>query len=117
MKDLPLEYSERMKMLLENEYEDYINELNNPPVRGFRVNSDKISLDDFKKINIFSSKKIPYVENGFYLDYDKIGNHPYHHAGMIYVQEPGAMAPAECIDIEPDWKILDMCAAPGGKST
>lgn len=117
MKELPFEYSERMKKILGNEYEDYINELGNPPVRGFRVNTDKISLDEFKKINIFSKEKIPYVENGFYLDYDKIGNHPYHHAGMIYVQEPGAMAPAECIDIDPDWTVLDMCAAPGGKST
>jgi 16S rRNA C967 or C1407 C5-methylase (RsmB/RsmF family) len=36
---------------------------------------------------------------------------------MIYIQEPAAMAPAECLTIEPDWKILDMCAAPGGKSS
>lgn len=117
MKELPHEYSERMKNILGNEYSDYTDALNNPPVRAFRVNTDKITLDDFEKINIFSSEKIPYVKNGFYLDYEKIGNHPYHHAGMIYVQEPGAMAPAECIDVEPDWKILDMCAAPGGKST
>lgn len=117
MKVLPLEYSERMKNLLGNEFDSYTNALNSSPVRAFRVNTDKISLEDFEKINIFSKEKIPYVENGFYLDYDKIGNHPYHHAGMIYVQEPGAMAPAECVDIEPDWKILDMCAAPGGKST
>ncbi len=117
MKELPVEYSSRMKNLLGAEYDDYIKALNGSPVRAFRVNTDKIPLDDFEKINIFSSEKILYVENGFYLDYDKIGNHPYHHAGMIYVQEPGAMAPAECIDIEPDWKILDMCAAPGGKST
>lgn len=117
MKVLPLEFSERMKNLLGDEYANYTDALSDPPVRAFRVNTDKISLDDFEKINIFSSEKIPYVKNGFYLDYDKIGNHPYHHAGMIYVQEPGAMAPAECIDIEPDWKILDMCAAPGGKST
>ena len=117
MKELPLEYSERMKKLLGNGFENYINALNSSLVRGFRVNTDKISLDNFKEINIFSNEEIPYVENGFYLDYDKIGNHPYHHAGMIYVQEPGAMAPAECVDIDPDWKILDMCAAPGGKST
>ncbi len=117
MKDLPLEFTERMKVLLGNSYKAYLKELNNPPVRGFRVNTDKISLEDFEKINVFSTEKIPYVENGFYFDYDKIGNHPYHHAGMIYVQEPAAMAPAECIDIEPDWLILDMCAAPGGKST
>lgn len=117
MKTLPSEYLERMKNLLGDEFDDYINSLNEPPVRAFRVNTDKISMNDFNKINIFSSSEIPYVENGYYLEYDKIGNHPYHHAGMIYVQEPGAMAPAECIDINPDWKILDMCAAPGGKST
>lgn len=117
MKQLPAEYTARMKKILVDEFDNYINELNNPPVRAFRVNTDKISLEDFEKINVFSKSKLPYVENGFYLEYDKIGNHPYHHAGMIYVQEPGAMAPAECIDINPDWKILDMCAAPGGKST
>lgn len=117
MKELPLEYSERMKKLLGNEFDSYINALKSSPIRAFRVNTDKISLEDFKKINIFSKEEIPYVENGFYLDYDRIGNHPYHHAGIIYVQEPGAMAPAECVDIDPDWKILDMCAAPGGKST
>ncbi len=117
MKKLPFEYSDRMKKILGNEFENYINALESSPVRAFRVNTDKISLDEFEKINIFSNEKIPYVDNGFYLDYEKIGNHPYHHAGMIYVQEPGAMAPAECVDIQPDWKILDMCAAPGGKST
>ena len=117
MKQLPVEFQNRMKTLLGIEYEDYISALNEPPVRGFRVNTDKISLEDFKKINVFSDDVIPYVENGFYFDYDKIGNHPYHHAGAIYIQEPGAMAPAECIDIDPDWTVLDMCAAPGGKST
>ncbi len=117
MKQLPLDFENRMKKLLGDEFSDYINELQNPPVKAFRVNTDKISLDDFQKINNISDKKIPYVENGFYLEYDKIGNHPYHHAGLIYVQEPAAMAPAECLDIEPDWCVLDMCAAPGGKST
>ena len=117
MKELPIKYKERMIKLLGDEFELYEKALSEPPVRGFRVNTDKISLEDFQKVNIFSKEKIPYVENGFYLDYDKIGNHPFHHAGMIYVQEPGAMAPAECVEIEPDWKILDMCAAPGGKST
>lgn len=117
MKELPLKYRERMKVLLGDDFQSYEKALSEPPVRGFRVNTDKISLEEFQKLNIFSEEKIPYVENGFYLQYDKIGNHPFHHAGMIYVQEPGAMAPAECVDIEPDWKILDMCAAPGGKST
>ena len=117
MKELPIEYAERMKSILGNEFDEYTAELQRSPVRGFRVNTNKISLEDFRRINIFSEERIPYVENGFYLDFERIGNHPYHHAGMFYIQEPGAMAPAECIDIQPDWRILDMCAAPGGKST
>ena len=117
MKRLPEEYVERMKSLLGEDYSRYESELNNPPVKAFRVNTDKISLEEFEKYNVFSKEKIPYVQNGFYLDYEKIGNHPFHHAGLIYVQEPAAMAPAECLDIDEAWCVLDMCAAPGGKST
>lgn len=117
MKKLPKEYIIRMKTLLGKDYALYEKALENPPVKAFRVNTDKIRAEDFQKVNDLSCEKIPYVENGYYLAKEKIGNHPFHHAGIIYVQEPAAMAPAECIDIEPDWKILDMCAAPGGKST
>ena len=114
---LPKAYEKRMKELLGEEFEDYKNALENNPVKAFRVNTDKITLEDFFRLNPFKAEKIPYVENGFYLYTEKAGNHPYHHAGMIYIQEPGAMMPAECVSIESDWKILDMCAAPGGKST
>lgn len=117
MKKLPLEFAERMKTLLGEDFENYINALEEEPVRAFRVNTEKISLAEFERINPFPSEKIPYAENGFYFNFDKIGNHPYHHAGMVYVQEPGAMAPAECVEIQPDWTVLDMCAAPGGKSS
>ncbi len=114
---LPEAFEKRMKNILGDDFRKYINALNEEPVKSFRVNTDKISVRDFEKLNVFGKEKIPYTENGFYLGYEKAGNHPYHHAGMIYIQEPGAMAPAECIDIEPDWVCLDMCAAPGGKST
>ncbi len=117
MKALPEKFAERMKLLLGDEYDNYVAALNEKPVRAFRVNTDKISVEDFLKINPFDTQKIPYVDNGFYFEDEKIGNHPYHHAGMIYVQEPGAMMPAECVEIDPDWCVLDMCAAPGGKST
>ncbi len=117
MKQLPVEFQERMRKLLGDEYQKFIESYDEKPVRAFRVNTDKISLEDFEKINPFSTERIPYVENGFYFDYDGIGNHPYHHAGMIYIQEPAAMVPVESIDIQPDWKILDLCAAPGGKSS
>ncbi len=114
---LPKKYESRMKSLLGDSFDAYVKALSEEPVKAFRVNTDKIPVEYFEKINPFSSDKIPYVKNGFYLNGEKIGNHPFHHAGMVYVQEPGAMMPAECIDIESDWKILDMCAAPGGKST
>ena len=117
MKALPTEFCKRMKALLGDSYGDFINAYTETPVRAFRVNTDKISVDEFLKINPFDTEKIPYVPNGFYFTDEKIGNHPFHHAGMIYVQEPGAMAPAECIDLEPDWCVLDMCSAPGGKSS
>lgn len=117
MKNLPNAFVTRMKKLLGKEYADFEKALNGTPVRAFRVNTDKLSVEEFEKINPFSTEKIPFVKNGYYFEYDKIGLHPYHHAGMIYVQEPAAMAPAECVDIKPDWHIVDMCAAPGGKST
>lgn len=114
---LPPLYEERMRKLLGDDFENYQATLNQSPIKAFRVNTDKISTEEFQKLNFHTDKKIPYCKNGYYLDSEKIGNHPYHHAGMIYIQEPAAMAPAECIDIEPDWVVLDMCAAPGGKST
>ena len=117
MKELPIKFTERMKALLGDDFQSFLNAYTETPVRAFRVNTDKISVDEFLKVNPFNTEKIPYVENGFYFTDEKIGNHPFHHAGMIYVQEPGAMAPAECVDLEPDWYVLDMCSAPGGKSS
>ena len=107
-----------MKQLMsEEEFRLYEESYQQNAVRAFRVNTEKISVKDFAAIDPFSSEPIPYVETGFYLTQDKVGNHPFHHAGMIYVQDPGAMATAECLEIQPDWWILDMCAAPGGKSS
>lgn len=117
MLDLPVKYKERMKRLLKDDFEKYEKALEKAPVRALRVNTDKISTTDFEKICDFPVEKIPYTQNGYYFTCDKIGSHPFHHAGMIYVQEPGAMAPAECVEIKENWNVLDMCAAPGGKST
>ncbi len=106
-----------MKELLGAEYEKFEASYSEAPVRSFRVNTNKISKEKFEKINPFGGEKIPYVENGFYFSCDGIGNHPYHHAGMIYIQEPSAIAAVASVDIQPDWNILDLCASPGGKST
>ena len=114
---LPAEFENRMKALLGADWEKFETALSEKPVRAFRVNTNKISEENFNKINPFGGEKIPFADSGYYFDYDGIGNHPYHHAGMIYVQEPAAMSPVACVDIQPDWKILDLCAAPGGKSS
>ena len=114
---LPIDFTKRMKELLGEEYGNFEASYSEDPVRSFRINTNKISKENFEKINPFGGEKIPYAENGFYFSGDGIGNHPYHHAGMIYIQEPSAMAAVESVDIQPDWNILDLCASPGGKST
>ena len=55
MKQLPKEYESRMKQLLGEDFENYLNELQNPPVKAFRVNTDKISMEDFLLVNDFSN--------------------------------------------------------------
>lgn len=114
---LPIDFKNRMKILLGEEYEKFEASYSENSVRSFRVNTNKISEEKFERINPFGGEKIPYAENSFYFSCDGIGNHPYHHAGMIYIQEPSAMAPVAGIEIQSDWNILDLCASPGGKST
>ena len=114
---LPIDFSNRMKEILGTDFEKFEAAFSEPPVRSFRVNTNKISKENFEKINPFGGEKISYAENGFYFDCDGIGNHPYHHAGMIYIQEPSAMAAVAGVEIQSDWNILDLCASPGGKST
>ncbi|MDD6276678.1 MAG: NOL1/NOP2/sun family putative RNA methylase [Clostridia bacterium] len=114
---LPEKFENRMKEILKGDYEAFKSSYSEKPVRAFRVNTRKISVEDFLKLCPFPVSQIPYSDNGFYFDCDSVGNTPYHHAGMIYVQEPAAMAVAECLDIKSDWTVLDLCAAPGGKTT
>ena len=118
MKQLPLEFTKRMMAILgQDGFALYEQALGKTQSRALRVNTEKLSLEDFEAKVDFKVEKIPYVENGYFFECDKIGNHPLHHLGAIYVQEPAAMMPAECLEVHKDWKILDMCASPGGKST
>lgn len=113
----PVEFENRMKNLLGADYEKFEAASGEAPVRAFRINTKKISEESFIKINPFGGEKIPFADSAYYFNYDGIGNHPYHHAGMIYVQEPAAMSVAASVDVQPNWKVLDLCAAPGGKSS
>ena len=114
---LPIEFTNRMKDLLGDDYEKFIASFDESPVRSFRINTNKISEEDFLAVNPFGGEKINYADSAYYFNFDGIGNHPYHHAGMIYIQDPGAMSAVASVGIQPDWKVLDLCAAPGGKST
>ena len=107
-----------MKELLGEEYGAFISEIENrDAVRGVRVNTLKADVNSFFRKSSLDLSPIPYTSDGFILKGgDGIGNTPEHHSGMIYVQDPGAMATANALDIKEGYKVLDMCAAPGGKS-
>lgn len=113
---LPEAFTKRMQTLLGDEYESFIATFDEENVRGVRVNSLKISQGDFTKDKT-EYKKLPYSHDGYILESDEpIGRTPEHHAGIIYMQDPGAMAPVSAIDIDEGSYVLDMCSAPGGKS-
>lgn len=117
--NLPEQYVERMKKLLsEEEFQAYMDSFEKKNVRGLRVNTLKITTEEFEKISPFTLKKIPWTDNGYYYE-DNVqpAKHPYYYAGLYYIQEPSAMTPAQLLPVEPGDKVLDVCAAPGGKST
>ncbi len=116
---LPEEFEEKMKELLKEEFPEYISCYEKPRYYGLRVNTDKISAEEFEKICPFSLRRIPWIQNGYYYDgkMQTPSKHPYYYAGLYYLQEPSAMTPASRLPVEPGDKVLDVCAAPGGKAT
>ncbi|MBR5242398.1 MAG: hypothetical protein IKV20_04590 [Clostridia bacterium] len=115
---LAQDFKDRMKSLLGDEYAEFIDALENgSDVRGVRINTAKCSLDGFSAGEELKLTPLAYASDGFILGKCVgIGNTPEHHAGMIYVQDPGAMATANALDIKRGWRVLDTCSAPGGKS-
>ena len=114
---LPIAFCERMKELLGNEYNAFYHAMTEEAaVQAFRVNTVKYSVSDFERLPVPRGARISYVDDGFYHNEEKIGHHPAHHAGLIYAQDPGAMSALAALDIPRGARVLDMCAAPGGKS-
>lgn len=105
-----------MKDILGDDFDNFIESLNQPNVKSILVNENKISVEQFKKIVDFSIEQIEYEKAGFYVDNEKKGRHPLHHAGAFYMQEPSAMFTVNAYNFKGDEIVLDMCAAPGGKS-
>lgn len=116
--DLPITYTEKMKQLLQEEYEAYVQSFGQERLYGLRVNTLKIQPQDLLEKQIFSLRPVPWCENGYYYsENERPAKHPYYHAGLYYLQEPSAMTPAAVLPIEEGDSVLDICAAPGGKTT
>ena len=94
-------FKARMKTLLGDEYDAFISEIEKrDAVRGVRVNTLKVNVENFLSDSSLDLTPIPYTTDGFILNEgDGIGNTPEHHSGMIYMQDPGALATANALDI------------------
>lgn len=115
---LPERFLKRMAEMLGDEYPDFEKALSEPNVRAVRVNETKISVERFLSLTELDVSPIPYAREGFIpSNTEGIGKSPEHHAGMFYVQDPGAMATVKALDIQKGWRVLDACSAPGGKAS
>lgn len=107
-----------MKALMGQEYEALAKSYEEKRTQGLRINTLKIDVNSFLKINPFFLESVPWCREGFYYaEGDRPGKHPYHEAGLYYIQEPSAMAVGTILDPQPGDRVLDLCGAPGGKST
>ena len=115
---LPEKFLNEMEKLLGSEYEAFIASYDDDHMRGMRCNTLKTSPSEFESKAPFISEKVKWTENGYYTSEDEQpAKHPYYFAGLYYIQEPSAMLPAALLPVEPGDRVLDLCAAPGGKTT
>ena len=119
-KKLPDTFLARMKEQLGAEYDAFLESYNGGRTYGLRYNPLKFDREDFLKemTFTFTLREVPWAEEGFYYEAaQQPGKSIFHDAGAFYIQEPSAMAVATALDPKPGERILDLCAAPGGKST
>lgn len=115
---LPPDYLKHLESILKEEVSSYQLSLKDKKALGLRANTLKISPERLSGILEGLEEPVKWCKEGFYYDEEfKPGKSPYYHAGLFYIQEPSAMLPASVIPIEENDKVLDLCAAPGGKST
>lgn len=110
-------FFDKMKDLLGDDYPRYLEESDKPPYKGIRVNTLKIKPDILIPMLDFAGDQTPFAEEGYYVTREHLGKHPLHHAGAFYVQEPSAMSAVTALGVEKGDRVLDLCAAPGSKST
>lgn len=118
IKTLPLPFLERMKEMLGDDYDAFLESYENPRTYGLRINTAKLSCQDFEKLSPFEIRPIPWISNGYFYDEEsRPARCAYYQSGLYYLQEPSAMTPASRLPVEPGDFVLDLCAAPGGKAT
>ena len=111
---LPQEFLNRMQSQLGSEYAAFLESLERPRAVALRFNPLKGARPQLD----FVGEAVPWEPMGFYYDpQSRPGLHPYHEAGVYYLQEASAMAPVVLLDPQPGQWVCDLCAAPGGKST
>lgn len=109
-------FLERIQSYIPDEYDAFLETLNHPMYQGLRVNTKKVDQEVFEREFGYIDEKTPFCKEGYYI-HSNLGNHPYHICGMYYLQEPSASSAVEALDVQEDDIVLDLCAAPGGKST
>lgn len=116
--DLPDAYATSLRPLLGDDADAFLASYGEPTVHGLRVNPVKVTLARLRELTGWELEPIPWCPEGAYIDPAvRAGAHPYHAAGLYYLQEPTAMAVAERAAIGSGDSVLDLAAAPGGKST
>lgn len=120
--ELPQPFLNEMNHLLGSDCASYLESFDRPWNRGLRVNERKLSSEAFVSLAERTCRQtleaVPWISNGFYYDSQwTASKDPYYYAGLYYLQEPSAMTPASRLPIAPGDAVLDLCAAPGGKST
>ncbi len=119
--ELPQDFTERIKSQLGESYIDFLAEYAKERTYGLRYNPLKIEKERLQSLLLqeqIALEEVPWAEEGFYYPADAHpGKLPLHEAGAYYIQEPSAMITVQLLDPKPGEKILDLCAAPGGKST
>ncbi|MCR5794516.1 MAG: RsmB/NOP family class I SAM-dependent RNA methyltransferase [Solobacterium sp.] len=116
--ELPQKYIHEIRELFGDEAETYLASFEKPHTKSLRVNTLKISPEEFQRISPFHLTPVPWCREGFYYtEEDRPSTHPFYYAGLYYLQEASAMCPASLLPVEKGDIILDACAAPGGKTT
>jgi NOL1/NOP2/sun family putative RNA methylase len=115
---LPSAFVDRMRVRLGKEAEALFAAIHKPPETGLRVNLLKLRPEHLQRLFGSDFDAVPWCSYGFYVDPAlRLGRHPYHAAGLYYLQEPSAMAVVEALQVQPGLRVLDLAAAPGGKTT